>query len=287
MKRLILIHGRSQQGKNPDVLKSEWVTAFKRGLEYCKLTLPEDLEIILPYYGDLLINLVNEWKSGKGSQDVISRGAGSSDELAFTFEFMEEMVENVGIKNEEVLANFEGAAIERGIKNWPWVLALARTLDGTGLGEGSISAFTRDVYAYLTVPKIQKQVNDIVFSTFNDEPAVVVGHSLGSIVGYDVLRSNANFDVKEYITVGSPMGIRSVIDKLIRPFEMPSCVKSGWFNAYDKKDMVALRPVQPSLKLNPAVTDYDLVSNHTSNKHGIEGYLDDPAVAHRIYRALQ
>ena len=40
------------------------------------------------------------------------------------------------------------------------------------------------------------------------------------------------------------------------------------------------------LPLEPAVTNFNQVKNHTDNRHGIDGYLDDMTVARWILNAL-
>jgi len=68
---------------------------------------------------------------------------------------------------------------------------------------------------------------------------------------------------------------------------MPSCLVSGWYNAFDKNDSVSLFPLEnPHFTTNPAITNNGKVLNDTSEKHGSTGYLGDKDVALRIYKAL-
>ena len=52
--RLLLVHGRAQQGRNPDAIKAEWLGALDRGAATFGQTLPSDVEVALPFYGDIL-----------------------------------------------------------------------------------------------------------------------------------------------------------------------------------------------------------------------------------------
>ena len=52
--RLLLVHGRSQGGKDPVSLKAEWLGALNKGLQKSGLSLPENIEIDFPFYGDQL-----------------------------------------------------------------------------------------------------------------------------------------------------------------------------------------------------------------------------------------
>lgn len=70
---------------------------------------------------------------------------------------------------------------------------------------------------------------------------VVVGHSLGSVVAYKLLKEEgpaADWTVPEFITVGSPLGVGPV-RKALAPIGHPT-VARAWFNALDPDDVVAL-----------------------------------------------
>jgi hypothetical protein len=60
-----------------------------------------------------------------------------------------------------------------------------------------------------------------------------------------------------------------------------------WYNAYDEGDIVALNPLKdPWFKTDPSINNYNRVKNHTDNRHGIVGYLNDVTVARCIAEAL-
>jgi alpha-beta hydrolase superfamily lysophospholipase len=169
-----------------------------------------------------------------------------------------------------------------------WVQAILRALDNTPLGEASIDRFTRDVYVYLTNKAVRKAIDSIVSEKIPGEPSVVVGHSLGSLVTYNVLSARGEkAAVHRYITVGSPLGVKAIQRLLVPPaLAMPSGVRQ-WFNAFDNRDVVALRALDASgFPIDPPITNKGDVNNHTENRHGIDGYLDDPDVARWIYEAV-
>ena len=81
-------------------------------------------------------------------------------------------------------------------------------------------------------------------------PQVMIGHSLGSIVGYEALCAIPDHGIRTLITIGSPLGLRGIRDAL-RPAArnaipgLPPGV-STWVNVYDKHDPVALAgPLRP------------------------------------------
>jgi hypothetical protein len=75
MRELVLVHGRSQQHKDPVNLKKAWLDALAEGLAKIGLTLPVAEESVrFPYYGDTLIGLMEGRQvSRRGRQGDRSR----------------------------------------------------------------------------------------------------------------------------------------------------------------------------------------------------------------------
>jgi hypothetical protein len=107
-----------------------------------------------------------------------------------------------------------------------------------------------------------------------DGPVIVIGHSLGSILAYDVLRErgSASLEVPLLVTVGSPLGVTEVQDLVERPLEVPAPVAS-WRNASDARDLVAMdHNLRPEFRPAERCTDL-FVTNDSGNHHGIREYL--------------
>jgi pimeloyl-ACP methyl ester carboxylesterase len=116
----------------------------------------------------------------------------------------------------------------RGPLNWEWVHAIIRAIDkyGGGLSSDSIEQFTRDVYLYTRVQTVRDAVDAIVRAQLNEKQTIVVAHSLGTIVAYNVLRADPRaLSVPLLTTVGSPLGIRAVRDQLL-PLSFPAHVRA-------------------------------------------------------------
>lgn len=285
--KLILVHGRAQEDKNPEILKNEWLEAFDRGLEKHSLKRPEHLDVILPYYGDELAKLIAKIETEEIQGYRLRGEQPETDEMAFRAAVLAEMANAKGITQEAIDLEYRGDPRQRGIANWGWVQAIARAIDAAHFGDGGVELFTRDVYLYLRNPNVKRAVDEIVRRAFSEGPCVVVGHSLGSIVAYNVLRTlKSDSVIERYITVGSPLGINAIRDRIPTPIEMPAHTKS-WFNARDPRDVVALYPLtKENFPVDPAIENFDGVKNGTDNRHGIDGYLDDKLVAKRVYDSL-
>lgn len=144
----------------------------------------------------------------------------------------------------------------------------------------------KDVHAYffggLKDPMCQvlrDELNDL------DGPVVVVAHSLGSIIAYDVLREQqfAGLELALFMTVGSPLGVTEVQDLVARPLQVPAAA-AAWRNVCDGLDMVALdKTVKDEYTPADRITDF-LVRNTSPNHHGIREYLSTAPVRDPILK---
>jgi hypothetical protein len=286
--RLVLVHGRSQQGLNPVELQWIWMETLRRGAAKINRTLPEGLDVAFPYYGDKLDELARQFDIPL-TNDIQAKGSPvDEDFLKFQAAFAEAMRSGAGITDAQVQQEFGTNTTERGPQNWAWVQAIIRAIDryAGGVSQSGIESLMRDVYLYTTRAGVRDEIDRIVGPALNETPCVVIGHSLGSVVAYNVLRTDRRaLKVQAYITVGSPLAVRAVRDQL-RPIGFPAPVKA-WYNAFDPKDIVALYPLDArNFPVNPAVENYGSVRNATDNRHGIIGYLDDADVAKHVLNAL-
>jgi hypothetical protein len=283
--RLICIHGRQQNGKVSRDLRQIWLDTWQEGLKTAGLSYPSDLEFIFPFYGDLLDSLIHQLPNT--IEGVIERGAAAPGKVEFFEALLADLADNANIPLQQFTSENGVPVKERGPLNWNWVQAILRGLEHSErFGNLSLRKFTYDVYCYLTIPGIRRQIDNLILKALREGPAVVVGHSLGSVVGYNVLANHNGF-VRKYITLGSPLGVKSIKNHLTRPLKMPICVEDGWFNAYDDRDVVALRPLDNhTFDILPPIVNKNDVKNKTDNRHGIEGYLNDPEVARIILEAL-
>ena len=299
MRELVLVHGRSQEGKDSIALKKEWIDTLKEGLKKSNLQLPiPESSVRFPFYGDALYDLTKGVPAEEAAKIVVRGPAGEVDPELQTFvaEVMAEVAKEKGVSDAQIAAAAQaaagpGAVVERGPLNWRWVQGILSAIDThvPGGSSASIAKFTKDVYLYITNASFRKVINDGVRKAMTPGvESVVVGHSLGTVVSYRLLRDEgqaAGWKVPVYITVGSPLAVTKIKESL-KPIKHPDCV-GKWFNAMDPDDFVALYPLDKKhFGINPAIENKTDVKNQTDNQHGIKGYLNDKEIAKRIHDAL-
>ena len=297
-RQLVLVHGRSQQGKDPVALKAEWLDALADGLAKSGLELPiGEQDVRFPFYGDALIERVDGTPDETAASVVVRGGRVDDDEQRFVRAVLVEMQQQTGISDAQLAEVADDEVVERGPLNWGWVQAFLEAVDrfvpyGSGTG---IALFTHDVYRYLTDSSIREEIEVGVSAALTPGvETVVVGHSLGTVVTYNLLRREGHlrgWHVPLYVTLGSPLAVTAIRKTLksLAPIRHPASV-TRWFNARDPRDVVALYPLDvrhfPIIPEEPAIENYVEVRNRTENRHGIAGYLDDQQVALRIHDAL-
>ena len=118
-------------------------------------------------------------------------------------------------------------------------------------------------------------------------PAVVVSHSLGTVIAYDVLREPAlaNREIPLLVTMGSPLGYSEIQDRVRQPLQVPAPV-GRWTNAADPGDVVAFdNTLNDDFHGGMALIDLT-VDNVSPLNHAAFGYLRAPAVRTTVSAAL-
>ena len=285
--KLMFIHGRAQEGKDPTELRRSWEAALVNGMRAAGRPWPNGLEVVFPYYADELQRLVLQADAPLIS-NILARGDDNvRPQEALRASLLAEMAAGRELRDADIRANFDGTLVQRDVQNWKWVQAILRTLDGTATGQGLIDRVTRDVSVYLTYTGIRQHLDEMVASEIPAGKSVVVSHSLGTVIAYNILlKTPRDVAVPLHVTLGSPLGLKNVQAYLETPLSMPAAT-AHWFNARDPQDVVALFPLDAQhFGITPPIENWSTVQNHTGNRHGIEGYLDDPEVARRIWDAL-
>ncbi|UWR91709.1 alpha/beta hydrolase [Phaeobacter inhibens] len=285
--RILFVHGRAQGGRAPDEVRAEWMAAFRAGLSKAGVKNPDGIDIQLPFYGDALDEITAQFGLPLASK-INTRGDALQDEfLIFQEEVANEMRQGAGITDDQIDAEYGDNPREKGPLNWEWVQAIVRAIDrnATGLSQRAIEVFLRDVFLYVSRPGVQRAIDGIVNAGLDDRPTVVVGHSLGSVVAFNILSQRSDTRVPLFVTLGSPLGIRA-IRRRFTPLKFPQGV-SGWFNAFDPRDIVALYPLDAAnFDVLPAVENAADIDNQTDNRHGISGYLDKARIASRVVNGV-
>jgi hypothetical protein len=137
---------------------------------------------------------------------------------------------------------------------------------------------------------LDQRIRTVVTKAIGPEPTVVVAHSLGTVVSFEALHEHAG-DIPLWVTLGSPLALRSVVWPKLRPEPRatPPRVRR-WLNYWDRDDVVATRPILENSFLpnvDGVLPDSSRVDSDGVWVHAAVKYLAKADVAGPVVEALQ
>jgi len=172
-----------------------------------------------------------------------------------------------------------------------------------------------DIYysrTYINIHGKARLVKDIIreqlariIKKHKNKDILLIGHSMGSIIAYDVLAQNVpHINIDTFVTIGSPLGLPIIMSKiaseqkktLVKKAKLgtPENVLRNWFNFSDLKDKVAINyNLRDDYKENSnrvRAIDKIVYNNYEyngkRNPHKIYGYLRTPELSRVIHEFL-
>lgn len=278
MGQLIGVHGIGQQYEGPcDILK-EWKPALIDGLRAASgRRLASEPDFDLAFYGGLFRADPDEDERAKGTDDA-EPAAGLADidaeELAELTEAVEEIVTPSDLASAEAAAK-SGKGLWLPVPVARLVGAVERRFPAT---EGVL--FLRDlrqVRKYLRDSQLKTAVDQIT-AVAAENAAALVGHSLGSVIAYEFLRQHSGHSVRLLLTLGSPLGLGMVRDRL--PAGGIGDVR--WVNVRDPHDPVAAAGLLS--RWYPGVSDRQAANG--TKPHAVKRYLNSKACGRALLEVL-
>lgn len=294
--KIIFIHGMNQQIYNAETLKQYWLHVFQTGLKHADIDIDvDDLDISLPFYGDLLSKhkLNNTLDLGTFLPKSIMN-------FKFPFHFGNNNASIVTEKDPCVasLPTFNPDQSESFTQRLTMVSSIAkdRALKELviflnhypKLHESLIQKFLIETYLYLSNPEFMHEVHHRVMRHLNPkEEHIIVAHSLGTVIAYNLLHKVRGFRIKRFITLGSPLAFKVIQDKLPIPISRPKHLSGDWMNFYSPDDfLTAFSLSEAPFDFKPPILNQP-IKTLINNPHKITGYLENRAVIESIVEALQ
>jgi hypothetical protein len=289
--RMILIHGINQQGKSPPQILQEWGDALRATYaQHGPDPLAKLTRIDAAFYG----NTLEQLSSVPVGDEAIALGAeaAADDFDDFAVEALEEMALRIGATPAKIAAEAATTAVPLGAgPHKKWLKAIVRAIETVSPWRGTLALrVLGQAHAYIRNQHVHDEVNKLVRPLFvDDEPVIVVSHSLGTIVAFSLLREFAEQSKPRqcplFVTLGSPLGIDSVRRGFAKPRVRPAHVQR-WVNGADPEDFVALRTELTNANFGPGIENYADIENGYDNPHSITGYLSDARIAKAISESI-
>jgi pimeloyl-ACP methyl ester carboxylesterase len=129
---------------------------------------------------------------------------------------------------------------------------------------------------YFTDVELRASIHERLERHLGDDTKVVVAHSMGTVIAYQVLCAHPELDVRQFITLGSPLGTPGLVLDQLDPAPVdghgvwPSCVQH-WTNVAAEADLATLAAPQLAPVFGDAIEDAYVFNGR--HPHDIEPYL--------------
>lgn len=227
--RVVGVHGigNRQRGKTPaeaaEILGERWTAALRRGLGP-----GNGARAAVAYYAH---HLASDAPQGAGDPEHLDEPAQ---------EILLRWAAELGAPPEVAQGRLTAPA--RVAAEW-----IARTFGlDSRLVRLLVTTFCREVHLYLSEPASRDLVRATVAETIACvQPAVVIAHSLGSVVAYETLWARPDLQVDLLITLGSPLALPDVVFPRLHPAPERGMGRRPpgtrrWINIADPGDLIAI-----------------------------------------------
>ncbi|WP_105975915.1 hypothetical protein [Streptomyces geranii] len=231
------VHGIGQQQLGRHQLRGAWSLALRDGLERAVCDAVDEPALDIAFYGDLFLN-----SEGELSKSSVT-GPGAHEELSDAeVVWLRAAASEILARDEPLL--FPETQTKSAARMPPLLLPVAAALDrhlGHRAGALLVGEL-RQVRRYLIDREIKEEVDQRV-RRCTTGCRVLIGHSLGSVVAFEYVRQNPRHRLDLFLTLGSPLGLRTVRSLMPNPRygairRIPNHVGS-WVNLRDPSDPVA------------------------------------------------
>lgn len=216
---VVLAHGRDAAFDIPATTSQLWADALRDGLDRVGSDYARSVRIEYAYFGGL-------WRPDAQPPMPVLRGP---DGIDYTVQLTPQRrvvpIQAEGLGAAPTGLGTIGRDLSSLVPDW--------------LASPVLQSILPDVFDYLENPILRAAVNEIVASKCTDFAAqILVGFSMGSIVGYDVLRdATSKLPVATFITCGAPLGEKSIHNRLAEDAAttFPPGLKR-WINIWNEDD---------------------------------------------------
>jgi pimeloyl-ACP methyl ester carboxylesterase len=291
--KVILVHGIAQQFKGEELSLKEWAPALRDGIRSAgKRALADalpDHDLASAFYGSV-------FRPPGRPMSPAGEHYTADDLTDIDYDLLMAWWDEASIRDPQVI----GPATRSMVRTPASIRTALRVMSGSrffaGLSDRLMIGNLVQVRRYFTEPDIRAAARAAVANAVSAETRVIVAHSLGSVIAYEALHANPDWNVRSLVTVGSPLGINKVVFDRLDP--APAKPKTGatgprgrwpgsvatWTNIADEGDIVALVPdLRPLFGVN-------ICSRYVYNgfhAHDVVSYLTTPDAGHGIAAGLE
>lgn len=276
MARVVGVHGVGKQLLGEELLRSQWGPALADGLRRAEVETGVgpgalgEAGLTMAFYGDLFRPPGQMLAVGDPAYTAADVRDGFELELLLAWwQHAAESDAGVAPPGGDTLARSPRAAQAA-------LRALSRSRFFSRIALRALVFDLKQVHRYLTDPELRVRARQRVQTAITPDTQVVIAHSLGSVVAYEALCALPGHGVRALVTLGSPLGMRMIFDRL-QPTPSPLGSWPGpeglcWTNVADEGDVVAaVKDLRP--RFGEGLQG--VVVHNGSHAHDATAYLTD------------
>lgn len=286
--RVVCVHGIGKQLLGERTLLKEWLPALQDGIARVgAVGAVRDSEVGMAFYGELFRPVGLRLDVGDPPYTSTDVEDGLERELLLAW-----WVEAARVDRQVVPSDADSLVRVPGSAQTA-LRALSRSRFFANVALRAMVSDLKQVRRYLTEPVLRADVRRRVLRLIDEDTRVVVGHSLGSVVAYEVLCEFAATGARSgihLVTMGSPLGIPNLVFDRLDPAPRhgvgawPCPGDGAWTNIVDAGDVVALvKDLRP--RFGQEVNGFEV--HNDVHAHDAGPYLTDAVTGRAIADALQ
>jgi hypothetical protein len=280
MARVVTVHGIGQQFLGPTSVCRTWIPALQDGVIAARATPPDPRDISCAFYGDMFR------PGGKtvGIPSYTAADVRSDDER--------DLLRAWWIQAARVECSVPGPDTPTKVRTPEWVQralnALSHSRTFGRATEAMLIGAAKQVSQYFRDRACRERIRGRVAAEIAPDTEIVVAHSLGTVVAYEVLADLRRSDHIAFVTLGSPLGVRNIVFDRLEPAPQggmgvwPRSIHA-WTNVADIYDVVALAKKLAGRFAGPI---RDVLVSNGPRAHDVLPYLTAKETGHAIAAAL-
>lgn len=288
--KIIFIHGMNQQQFNAAQLKQRWLDILRQGIKSAHMDdVLDDLDISMAFYGDLL--KVHQLSNVLELNSMLPQAwLHLHSPINFNAQHQAHQPPVQPIPCLDSYLPQQHCSISKRLASYAYLLQdhvlkdLLMLINRFPHLHGQmIHKLLIETYMYLANPQFINEVHQRVLSYFSPhQQYVIVAHSLGSVITYNLLQQHPQLKVHRLITLGSPLSFRVIQEKIVQPITRPQALYGDWYNFYSEEDFLSSFPLsQAPFAFQPAIIN-QAIHTFIRHPHEIAGYLQHPLVIQKI-----
>ncbi|MER6231135.1 MULTISPECIES: hypothetical protein [Streptomyces] len=280
MARIVGVHGIGWSWRSREEMHETWHGALTTGLRNIRYPEAGAVTFEAAFYGHLY-----NGGTGKSGGDALYTATDVAD--GFEYELLEAMARDAdpAAFDEECAEPASKGLVVRGAQ--ACLDILERTPYLGGMTASVLIRQIKQVHRYFEDPALGQEIRGELKTAIQEDTQVVLAHSLGSVAAYEVLWNLEDVRIDTLVTMGSPLGLKSIRRRLARSADTelgrPPSVRR-WVNVAAEQDVVALRKRITTL-YGGEVEDV-VVTNPLLHMHDCTRYLTNVKTARVVEAAL-